>query len=219
MLLLTLGQALRVKHPCICFPHNHHHVHTHTHNQFPQRVQPGCGPGRALGVVHSRTLIARLRVRGLACVGSGCALQAVAGGIGVPNVLSSMKRPSTVLLAQSTRDQELRRLVAPDPTLDRHGPLDYHVENALGLTRPRGPVIVIGKASRDAATQLPCSPGPTYVRELGGLCGLRASCVLACVWGGGLRERAVSWQVCIVGVAAWGSAVVVGELGGMSLCN
>ena len=87
------------------------------------------------------------------------------GGIGTNEVLSNQRRPTTVKMSTSTREQELRRIRAPDSTEDRHGPLDYDTLNAVEVLHPRMPVPAIGKASRDAGAQIPVGPGPgTLVR-------------------------------------------------------
>jgi hypothetical protein len=50
-------------------------------------------------------------------------VQTVLGGIGTEShVLSSLKRPTTCVMSASTREQEMRRMAAPDESMDRHGP-------------------------------------------------------------------------------------------------
>jgi hypothetical protein len=88
--------------------------------------------------------------------------QSTLGSIGTEtDFVSNLRRAPVCHIPTATREQEMRRLVAPDPSVDRHGPADYVVE-----IPEHKPAAVFGSTKRETGPRLSDGPGPAILVRL-----------------------------------------------------
>jgi hypothetical protein len=89
-------------------------------------------------------------------------LQSTLGSIGTEtDYVSNLRRAPVCHIPTATREQEMRRLVAPDPTVDRHGPADYTTE-----IPEHKPAAIFGTTKRATGPRLSDGPGPAVLVKL-----------------------------------------------------